>query len=68
MTRSSFGLYVVHYIIITSIGYYLKSATELPAVAIYAILLVAVIGDSPLIYELLHRIPIVRWCIFGIKQ
>lgn len=68
MTRSSFGLYVVHYIIITAIGYYLKSATELPAVAIYAILLVAVIGGSPLIYELLHRIPIVRWCIFGIKQ
>ena len=41
MTRSSFGLYVVHYIIIASVGYYLKSATELPVAAIYAILLAA---------------------------
>lgn len=68
MTRSSFGIYVVHYIIVVVLGYTLKSATSLPPVAIYAILLLSVVVGSPLLYEILRRIPIVRWCIFGIRH
>ena len=65
MTRSSFGLYIVHYLVIASIGYMMKLYTQLPPVAMYAILTVAVFTLSPLIYEILRRIPFIRWCVFG---
>ena len=67
MSRSSFGLYIVHYLIIAAFGYMLKMYTQLPPLAIYAILTVAVFTLSPLLYEVLHRIPVVRWCVFGEK-
>ncbi len=65
MTRSSYGLYIVHYLVVASFGYMMKFYTQLPPIAMYAILTVAVFTLSPLIYELLHRIPVVRWCVFG---
>ena len=65
MTRTSFGLYIVHYLVIAAIGYQMKTYTQLPPVAMYAILTVAVFTLSPLIYEVLHRIPFIRWCVFG---
>ena len=68
MTKSSYGLYIVHYVVIASIGYMLKIHTSLPVFAIYAILTLAVFVLSPLIYELLRRIPFIRWYIFGIKK
>ena len=67
MTRSSFGLYVVHYLVVASLGYMMKIYTQLPPAAIYLILAVAVFTLSPLLYEILHRIPFLRWCIFGEK-
>ena len=68
MTRSSFGLYIVHYLVITSIGYMMKIYTQLPPVAMYIILTVAVFTLSPLIYEIIRRIPFIRWCVFGEKR
>ena len=67
MTRSSFGLYIVHYLVIASLGYMMKVYTSLPPFAMYAILTVAVFTLSPLIYEIIRRIPVVRWCVLGIK-
>ena len=67
MSRSSFGLFIVHYLVIAAFGYMLKMYTQLPPLAIYAILTVAVFTLSPLLYEVLHRIPVVRWCVFGEK-
>ena len=67
MARSSFGLYVVHYLVVGSLGYMMKTYTQLPPVAMYLILTVAVFTLSPLIYEVIRRIPLVRWCVLGIK-
>ena len=67
MTRSSFGLYIVHYLVIASLGYMMKTYTQLPPLAMYAILTVAVFTLSPLIYEVVRRIPVVRWCVLGEK-
>ena len=67
MTRSSFGLYIVHYLVIASLGYMMKVYTQLPPVAMYAILTVAVFTLSPLLYEVLRRIPIIKWCVLGEK-
>ena len=68
MTRSSYGIYIVHYLVIASFGYMMKVYTSLQPVAIYAILTVAVFSLSPLLYELLRRIPFVRWTTLGIRQ
>ena len=65
MTRSSYGLYIVHYLVIASIGTTLRTSTQLPPVAIYLILTLAGFTLSPLLYEILRRIPFLRWCVLG---
>ena len=67
MAKSSFGLYIVHYLVIASLGYMMKQYTQLPPWSMYAILTLAVFTLSPLIYELLKRIPFVKWAVFGEK-
>jgi surface polysaccharide O-acyltransferase-like enzyme len=67
MTRSSFGLYVLHYLVVASLGYMMKVYTALPPVAIYLILTVAVFTVTTLLYEIIRRIPVVRWCVLGEK-
>ncbi len=68
MTKSSFGIYVVHYLIVAYAGYYLKNSTTLPTVWIYVIAIVATLVLSPVLYEVLRRIPIVRCFVLGIKK
>ena len=70
MTKSSFSLYIVHYLVIASVGSYMyfNMREQLPPFAMYLILTVAVFAISPLLYEGLHRIPFVRWCVFGEKK
>lgn len=68
MTRSSFGFYIVHYLVVASLGYMMKFYTQLPAVAMYVILTVAVFTLSPLLYEVIRRIPFIRWCVLGNRK
>lgn len=68
MTRSSYGIYIVHYLVIASFGYMMKMYTNLAPWMMYVILFVAVMLLSPAIYEILRRIPFVRWCVLGIKK
>ena len=65
MTRSSFGLYIIHYLFVASLGYMMKQYTTLPAWSMYVILAVAVFTLTPLLYEILRRIPFVRWAVLG---
>ena len=65
MTRSSYGIYIVHYLVIASFGYMMKTYTLLPPWSMYVILTLAVFALSPLLYEILRRIPVVKWCVFG---
>ena len=68
MTRSSYGLYIVHYLVVASVGTWLRNDTQLQPVCIYLILTLAVFVLSPLLYEVIRRIPFLRWCILGIKR
>ena len=68
MTRSSYGIYIVHYLVIVTIGYLLKVKTQMSPVYIYLILTIAVFTLSPLIYEVIRRIPFIRWCVLGEKK
>ena len=65
MTRSSFGLYILHYLVVASLGYMMKVYTNLPPWAMYVILTVAVFTLTPLLYEILRRIPFIRWAVLG---
>ena len=68
MTKSSFGIYVVHYLVIASFGYMMKVYTSLAPWLMYVILFFAVMLLSPAIYEVLRRIPFIRWCVLGVKK
>ena len=59
MPRSSYGIYIVHYLVIATVGYFLKVKTDMPPICIYIILTIAVLTLSPLLYELLKRIPFI---------
>ena len=65
MTKCSFGLYIVHYLVIAGFGYMMKTYTQLPPWVMYVILALAVFTLSPLLYEIIHRIPSLRWCVLG---
>ena len=65
MTRASYGLYLVHYLPVAALGYMMKTYTQLPPWAMYLLLALAVFTLSPLLYEVLRRIPLVRWCVLG---
>ncbi len=68
MTRSSYGIYIVHYLVIASFGYMMKYYTSLAPWMMYVILFLAVMVLSPVLYEIIRRIPFVRWCVLGIKK
>ena len=65
MSKSSYGLYIVHYLVVASVGYMMKTYTQLPPWAMYVILAIAVFTLSPVIYEIVRRIPFVRWAVLG---
>ena len=68
MTRNSFGIYVVHYLVIAALGYMMKVHTSLAPWMQYVILFVAVMTIPFLLNEIIKRIPFIRWCVLGIKK
>lgn len=68
MTKSSFGLYVLHYTFIVIPCYYLKEKTTLPVWIIYIAALLIVYVCTPLWYEVLRRIPVIRCLVLGIRK
>ena len=67
MSRSSFGLYIVH-MAVCSWACWLLKGCGLPVWAIYTLALVATLLGSVVVWEVLRRIPFVRWAVFGIKK
>lgn len=68
MTLNSFGVYIVHYLVIAALGYMMKMHTNLAPWMMYAILFVAVMTIPFVLNEIIKRIPFVRWCVLGIKK
>ena len=68
LTKASFGIYIVHYSIALSVCYWLKAYAALPATASYLIALAAVLILSPVLYEVIRRIPVFRFFVLGIKK
>lgn len=68
MTRKSWGLYVFHYLPLSACGMLLAEHTSLPPVCIYLLTGAAAFTGGFALYELISRIPIIRWCVLGIKK
>jgi peptidoglycan/LPS O-acetylase OafA/YrhL len=69
MNRKNWGLYVFHYLPLSITAWYLHIyASGLPAVFHYILTLVAGFVGGFLFYEIISRIPILRWCILGVKK
>lgn len=67
MTKSSFGLYIVHYPILMVICYFLYFDGNLPLVMNYIIALVTEIIFTTALFELFRRTPVIRFLVLGIK-
>ena len=69
MCRKSWGLYVFHYLMIAVTGWYLRSfCPTLAPAAVYLLTGAAGFGGSFILYEIMSRIPVIRWCVLGIGK
>lgn len=65
MTERNFGFYVLHYPLMCVIAYVITTYLSLPMPAVYVVLLIAEIVLLPLCYELVSRIPGLRFLLLG---
>ena len=68
MTRKSWGLYLFHYLPLATCAWYLHTHTTLPALAMYLCVGAAAFLGGYLLYEIISRIPVLRWCVCGIGR
>ncbi len=68
MSRYSWGLYIFHYLGISIIAVLLAKRNILPAALIYVLSLVSAFVVSFVLYEVISRIPFLRWAVLGIKK
>lgn len=66
MGRKAWGLYLFHYLPLSACAWYLHLYTALPPVAMYLFVGVAAFAGALILYEIIRRIPVLRWCICGI--
>jgi peptidoglycan/LPS O-acetylase OafA/YrhL len=69
MHKRSWGLYIFHYLPLSMTAWYFHIyASGMPAMFHYILTLVAGFAGGVLLYEIISRIPILRWCMLGIKK
>ncbi len=68
MTQAGYGFYILHYTFVPIPCYYLKKDTILPPWAVYILALLIVFIGTPVLYELIIRIPVVRSLVLGMKE
>lgn len=68
MTKNSYGLYVLHYTFVLIPCYYLKNDTTLPMWTVYIAALLIEFVCTPVLYEVVSRIPVIRCLVLGVKK
>lgn len=68
ITKSSFGIYILHYPILMVICYILHSYFDFPAILNYIIALIFEVAITFAAYEIVKRIPIIRYIVLGIAK
>ena len=68
MSRKSFGLYVFHYLGISSVALFFAKPHILPAPVCYILSLVMGFACGYLLYAIIAKIPGYRWAVLGITK
>jgi peptidoglycan/LPS O-acetylase OafA/YrhL len=69
MHKRSWGLYIFHYLPLSMAAWYLHIyASGMSAFFHYFLTLIAGFAGGVVLYEMIRRIPILRWCVLGIKK
>lgn len=68
MSRRSWGIYVFHYLALSIMAYGLQKYTNLPQLPCYLLTVAAGFFGGLLLYEVVSRIPFLRWCVLGMKK
>jgi len=68
MSKSSYGLYVLHYPVTLIPCYYLKNYAGLPAWAIYVMALFITFTGTFILYGIVKRIPAIRCLVLGTRR
>ena len=65
----AWGIYVFHYLPLAMAAYYLKRlAPGLLPVVVYLFVTVSAFAGALLLNEVISRMPIIRWCVLGLKK
>jgi fucose 4-O-acetylase-like acetyltransferase len=68
MSRKSFGLYMFHYLGISTVALLIAKPGLMPAPACYLLSLLAGFAFGYGLYEIISRIPVYRWAVLGISK
>jgi peptidoglycan/LPS O-acetylase OafA/YrhL len=68
MAGHSFGLYVFHYLGISTVALLIGRSGIFPPALVYACSLAAGFAAGYILYEVISRIPVYRWAVLGIKK
>ena len=69
MSKRSWGLYVFHYFPLAAVAYYMtRSSIAFHPAVIYLAVGVSAFAGAFALYEVISRIPFLRWCVLGMKK
>ncbi len=68
MSAHNWGLYIFHYLGISAVGLFIGKQGLLPPLLVYILSLIAGFAFGYLLYEVISRIPFLRWAVLGIKK
>lgn len=68
MRLRSFGLYIFHYLGITSVALYVAKPGIIPPPAIYILTLAAGFGIGSILEAIISKLPFFRWAVMGIGK
>lgn len=66
MGRKSWGLYLFHYLPLAVCAWYLHLYAAFPPFVMYLLVGIAAFAGAFFLYEVIRRIPFLRWCVCGI--
>ena len=67
LNKRSFGLYIVHYPVMLSSAYVITTYLNMNMIYVYISVFVVTVIITIVLYEILKRIPGVRFILFGIR-
>lgn len=69
MKKTSWGLYVFHYLPLAVCAWYLHLYTpDMPATLCYLLTGIAAFVGAFVLNEIISRIPVIRWCVLGLSR